>query len=785
VGEEIKRIQKEGIRTDSYYIMDPYGDYLYVPTKFLADFNEENGGFSYSFNVTWENDNLSNKVTSTGNAKADEYAYIEMWLKMYNKYKSDPISEEKMATRIEELTPTETWQEIKNNNPDIYNILMNIQQSLTSTFASYGLYESDAEIEDKSLILYTYYRLGQDLFTKAKTDAQTINGDWRMNSDEIIRTFEEYKYTTLTSTLLLPTTGETQQLKLVVKVLNRTIDPSDVQIKDEDGNVYTDYVIENPFTQTQEDIPNIVTIDGTDYTVIWKNVNIRPAGNLSADKTIYGNIKNSSGQQVSMKLTVNKWAYTGMRYNSGTNTNGDPAHTNMNSNGYLNFYFNGYQEYSSEDYYQVVFNVYTASSEESTARFINFYPQDSRLLKNTTSDADMNEVKQRKDYIIYWDSSIKATVINNSSNAVSAVGNLSIGNGTVGQFNITALADTTVTGVVVQGKYFYEEMVINKIQLISMESGKYYEDVAPYLMAQSAETTLITDPTLTLPETGKVLINDGHVNYDHSDIKVRLVWNTSYESAINKLEGFVRHTYKDVATNEVNAKAKNILMNFNLTDTEKTQLIREATAYIKYRDGCEHLGTQCDECEAKAYQLLCLDEKYDYNGNETYLNGGINGNHLLTVVVQVGKSMSLYTTTVKVKMVFSDLTVKGNYHLTDPSGSELDPDNYTLYSAVPQNNLPETAYIAVRSSYWKEDTNKNSYLAENSISPYNTQDTYIYKLLDMYNEVNINRPHLDSSNLIKVTDIMYGNIQNGRVSSTSFKIDGVIYYSDLISFVVG
>lgn len=786
VGQEIKRIQKEGIRTDSYYIMDPYGDYLYVPTKFIADFNEENGGFSYSFNLTWENDSLSNRVTSSGNAKSDEYAYIEMWIKMYNKYKADPISKEKLDIRIDELTPTQNWQEIKDENPSIYNILMNIQQNLTVSFASYGIFESGATLDEKSLILYKYYRFGQDLLGLAKTDAQTINGDWRMNSAEIIRTFEEYKYTTLTSTLLLPTTGETQQLRFVVKVLNRTIDSGDIKIKDKNGNVYTEYVIENPFTQTQEDIPSIVTIGGTDYPVIWKNVNIRPAGNLSGDKTIYGNIKNSTGQQVTLQLIVNKWAYTGMRYNSGTNTNGDPIHTNMNSNGYLNFYFNGYQEYSSEDYYQVAFNVYTASGQESTASFINFYPQDSRLLKNTTSDADMSEVKLRKDYIIYWDSSVKATVISNANNAINAVGNVSIGNGTVGQFNLTTLADTTVSGVVVQGRYFYEEMVVNKIQLITLESGKYYEDVLPYLMAGSAETTLITDPTLTLPITGKVIINNGHVDYNYSDIKVRLIWNTSYEAAINRLEGFVRHTYKDVATNEVNARAKNILMNFNLTDTEKLQLIREATAYIKYRDGCGHLGTVCNECEVKAYQLLCLDEKHDFTGSESYLNGGINGNRLVTVVVQVGKSTALYTTTVKVKMVFSDFTSKGNYYLTNPSLSELDPTNYTLYSGkISQNNLPQSVYMKVRSDYWNDASNKNSYVAESGISPYNTQDTYIYKLLDMFNEVNVDRPHLEGCNLVKVTDIVYGEVKNGQIASKSFKIDGVEYNSNLIAFVVG
>ncbi|HKL74203.1 MAG TPA: hypothetical protein VJ903_04860 [Clostridia bacterium] len=782
---EIRRVQEEGIRSDSYYIIDPYGDYLYVPTKFIADFNEENGGFSYIFSATWSNDTISNNVNSKGNAKSDEYSYIEMWLKLYDKYKEYPISKERLDEVLANVTPSETWAEIKENNTEIYGILLNIQQTLINTFANYNIFEEATTIDEKSLILYTYYRAGQNLYNRAKNEAFNINTSWGMNSAEILREFEEYKYTTLTSSLFLTTTMETQQLKLVVKVLNQTIDVGDIQIKDEEGNVFEEFVIENPFTQTKEDIPSIVTINGTDYPVVWKNVTIRPTGNLSAnDKTIYGNIKNSSGQQVSMTLTVNKWAYTGMRYLSGTNPDGSDKFTYMNSDGYLNFYFSAYQEYSASDYYQVVFNVYDSPSTNSTATFVNFYPQDSRLLINTTSDADMAEVKERKDYVIYWDSNVKASVINNASSTISAEGNVFLGNATVGEFNLTGLADTTVTGVVTKGKYAYEEMVINKIQLIDIDSGTYYNDVAPYLMAMSGEVALVTDPTMHLPMSGVIMINDGLVDYEHSDIKVRLIWNSSYELAINKLEGFIRYAYKeDVATNEVTAKAKNILMNFDRTETEQAQLIKDATAYIRYRDGCTHLGTECDSCQAGAYKLLCINEKYDYTGLESYLTGGINGKHTVTVVVQVGKSMALYTTTMKVRMVFGDFTSHGNYYLTNPNISENDPTNYTRYNSVPEGNLPTTVYVAVRKNYWNEALAKNSYVAEGTISPYNTTDTYIYKLLDMFNESKV--PGDSDVSFIKVTDIVYGDVSFGQVSSTSFKIDQVTYNSNLISFIVG
>lgn len=785
IAAEIKRVQKEGVRTDSYYILDPYGDYLYVPTRLIADFNEDRGGFSYTFRVTWSNDTVSGKATAQGNARADEYAYIEMWLRIYEKYMNYEISREKLDELLLTATPEITWAEIKTENVAIYDILMNIQQNLTRTFENYGLYPESLSIDEKSIILYTYYRAGQNLYNRAKNEPFTINTSWGMNSDEIVRTFDEYKYVTLTASLYLATTMETQQLRMVVKVLDRTVDPGDIKIKDKEGTVYTEYVIENPFTQTVDDIPGFVTIGGVDYPVIWKNVTIRPAGNLgAADKTIYGNIKNSNGQQVSLRLVVNKWAYTGMRYLSGTNPDGSDKFTYMNQNGYLSFYFNGYQEYSSEDYYQVVFNVYSSSSGQSTARFVNFYPEDSRLLVNTTNDDDMEEVKQRKAYIIYWDTNVKAAVINSASNAVNSEGSVSLGNATVGQFNLTGLSDTSVSGVVTRGKYYYEEMVIDKIQLIDIDSGIYYEDVRPYLMARSGETTLVTDPTMYLPVSGKVQIHNGLVDYTYSDIKVRLVWNASYEAAINRLEGFVRYSYPDTATNEVTSRAKNILMNFDRSETEEAQLVKDAMAYVKYRDGCTHLGIECDRCELEAYKLLCLRERYDYTGNESYLAGGINGNRDITVIVQVGKSIALYTTTVKVKVVFGDFTSKGYYYLVDAGQSETDPDNYAQYGIVASNALPATVYIAVRTNYWNAAQVRNSYAAEGIISPYNTTDTYIYKLLDMFNEIDVDKPHTAGYNLIKVTDIVYGGIRYGQVSSTSFKINGITYISDLITFMV-
>lgn len=782
IGCEIKRIQKEGVRTDSYYILDPYGDYLYVPTKLVADFNEEYGGFSFSFNITWSNDYISNNVSYQGNAQSDEYALIEMWAEIYNRYATINVPREKMDELFNSLKPQSSWENIKADNQHIYNILMNIETNLVNTFATYNFYAPDAPVEEKALILYNYYLAGQNLHYKAVNEAPAINITWGMNSEEILRCFEEFKYHTLIGNLYLSTTHQNQDLRMVVKVLDRTIDKGDIEIrhKDTGDRVYTEFVVENPFTTTINDLPNIVNINGTDYEIIWNNVSISPTGNLNSANRIDGNIKNSSGQSVSMYLIINKWSYTAMRRRTGT-SNGEDVFTYMNSNGFLNFYFNEYQEYSSEDYYQIVFNVSSLDNQGKTvteSQNVIFYPENSRLLINTTYDDQMAEVKARKNYILYWDSNAMQKIIQEPQ-----VGNVYLGNAIVGNFNLTRLADPSVNGVVTRGKYFYENIDIEKIQLIMIDSKEpYYWDVKDYIMAREGEATLITDAYSTLPMTGEVVLSDSNINYEFSKIKVRFIWNTPYETVINKLEDFVKEAFPDVET--PNLKAKSILLNIERTETEEEELLKKAIEYVKKHNQCGHLGSHCPECEKAACQLLCIREKYEFNNNASFLSGGINGNQSVTVILQIGKSATLYTKRITVKVVFSDFAPKGNYILTDPYGDENDPANYTLLNTVEQGALPSTVYVAVRSDYWNDAQNKNSYAAENIISPYNTNDNYIFKLLDNHNRILDGKPHVAGMNLIKVTDIVYGESSYGQISSTSFVIDGVRYESNLIRFAL-
>jgi hypothetical protein len=781
IGIEIKRVQDEGILNDSYYIVDPYGNYLYIPTELIADFDEETGGFSYTFTVNWSNDTLSNNSTYTGNAKADEYAFVEMWLEIYDTFEEDENAIAYLDYIYDNNVVTDTWDEVKANNLDIYNILMNIENNLTSTFDSYGIYDDTATTDEKALCIYNYYIVGAELYNRASEEPDAVNENGELDSDEIIRCYEEFKYTTLTGSLYLSSTMESQSIRFVVEVIDRSVDSGDIEIKDEDGIVYTDFVIDNPFTTTEYDLPSIVEIDGTEFSVIWKNVNISPIGNLSStNRVIYGNIKNSNGQQVSMTLTVNKWAYTTFRRVTGTTDEGEDVFTRMDSSGYLKFYFNTYQEYSSEDYYQIVFNVSSLDSDgeiETESRAVIFYPEDSRLLVNTTNDEEMDEVKLRENYIIYWDSAAKTSVI--SEDVSSAEGSVSIGNEIVGSYTLTRLIDTTVTGVVTEGIYYNEEMVIDKIQLISLDqSATYYDDVSEYLLKASGEVPVIMDAESTFPLTGTVEIYDGNVDYSYSDIKVRIIWNSGYDTAISRLEGFVKYTYTDVATNEVTEKAKNILMNYDRTESELEELLEEAIAYCKYYYNCSDYDTN----KESAYELLCIYEKYDFEDAENFLNGGTIGNQTATVIVQVGSSTALYKTTITTMVIFSDYTPKGYYYLTDSNISENDPTNYTEFSPVQESNLPDTVYIAVRSSYWDSTENTNSYTVEGLIKPYG--DNYMYKLLDMYNEIDESGAHLSTMNLIKVTDIIYGSESNGQISSTSFTIDGVVYNSNLISLTV-
>lgn len=792
VAKEIRRIQGL-VESDSKYVMDPYGDYLYVPSKYVADFNEETGGFSYVFNATWESDNISGKASYKGNQNDDVTTFINLWLDLYETYKSDGEVIEKLDsllnTKLSSDNYSISWDEIKANNPEEINLSFVEDLASKYTFAiSQAIIDlekgttEEKTFKAKAKMLYLFYLTAKDIKDASKIYQEnevTFLSIYRMELVDFERLYNENKYSALKTNVYLNTINYGQDIKLLVEVLDKSLEEEELEkiYKPEDENeYYTEYKINNPFVETVDDLPSFINVDGKRMEIIWKNVTISPSGNLEVeDKIIYGNIKNANGQSVQLKLTVNSWVYTGINKEIG-----EGQFSRMDSGGYLNYYFSKYQEYSGDDRYQVVFDVKSINDEGKTVtetKKIIFYPTDSYLLVNSSDDELMNEVRERKNYVMYWDENIKNSVVQNEllggMETTVYLGNQD------GSYSLNKLADSTSSKTVTKARYYYENMSVDKIKLLNpSETEEYYQDVKDYLMAISGETTIIIDPVNYLPETADILLDEANVNvkYVHSEITTRLLWNNvSFNTAIGRLENFVREVYPDTATNEIREKAKNILMNVNISESEKAELISLAMEYLE--PNYNRLGEKEQEnVRIEACKLLCINQICDYSGSFGYLTGGI-GSLTAVLLVRIGQNTEIYVENVHVKAVYSDYSPLGIYYEDETDGT------FKQLSSVSETEQPKELYIKIKSEYWDKASNKNSYKAAGAQAPYNTNDNYVYKLLDMFNKSKESDIVIDNERLQRLDNITYQTVGNMLFSET-FEINGRVYKSNILQLPI-
>src|SRR5699024_5028399 len=136
----------------------------------------------------------------------------------------------------------------------------------------------------------------------------------------------------------------------------------------------------------------------------------------------------------------------------------------------INFYFSHSLQYSAEDSYLVKFNVYTLGSGGKTTveyKEVEFYPEDSEMLVNSTNDNEMEKVEGRKNYVIYWDEMSVSTALNNNSSSVE--GDLLLGNEIVGQHNITTLGGSSAS-IPKRAYYSSENMFVEKLALSELDT---------------------------------------------------------------------------------------------------------------------------------------------------------------------------------------------------------------------------------------------------------------------------------------------------------------------------
>lgn len=766
IAREIKKIQAINVE-EGYYYIDPYYGYIAVPTKVIIDFDENSGGFSYTTTVSWTNDTVTGNVTYAGNARNDVYGYVSMWTELWDAtdsagsylYRNKDVMKEISAAADEE-TNDKTWSRIKAENVAISNILLILESD-----AMINTYFTNTEIaelgkENCIIDLYGRYAKGKALLAKDPS-AVTESG---VRYDEAKNLFDRAKYTELNAVVNNSDTKQTQEISIVTVVRDRTLPSSQLRVLDDKGSQQTKVEVENPFEYSAKDLPNRIKVGDEYFEIVWSDVSINPLGNLSASThTVYGNIKNSSGQRVSIELYVCRWEYAGVVNKSGGSI--------MNP---LNFYFSESLKYSAEDSYDVRFNVYELVNGVETIkeyRTVTFYPEDSALLVNTTDDDGMKEVLARKNYVMYWDEMAVNNVINN--HAANVEGDLALGNERVGSHNLTSLSlNSGNTKLPKKAKYFYEDLTIDKLALIGDNYGL------------SGNVTGITATDMYLPMTGKVTVNTNNIVYD-DDLQVRILWNYSYSAAIQRLVSFVEYAYPEVEEGMRRQYAINIIMNYASRSVEAQQeLVDNAIRYYK-----ERLMTDNDkdmtekEIYDAACQLLMYNEKYDFTSNTIDITGGA-AMKTATVLLRYGESSYVRIVEMKVRLLFGDYTpVK--YYVATGEGESFAYDEIAAVNTV--NDLPKELYIGVRTKYWNDTENKSQYITDGVRAPYDQISDDAYKLLHDAFFVGNDDPSVDHINAlrrIKISEIVYGDVVDGYAVSESFVMDGVRYESNLIKIRV-
>lgn len=772
---EIKKVQKINVEEGTYYI-DPYYDYIVLPNKVLMEFDERTGGFAYTTEVSWNNDNVSGNVTYKGNGKNSVYGYVYMWTEGQKIYENNRfLAEIDEEVENNPSIKDRSWNQIKSASGSISDVILILESN-----AFLSLYYTDEELQtigrEKCIIeLYKRYVKGKKLLD---TEVSTVNAAG-VSYTAVKGLYNYSVYATVNATVNNVNTKRTQELSLVVVVKDRTLLNSELRVLDNDGNQWTEVPVENPFKYSVKDLPNRIKVGDEYLEIVWSDVSITPLGNLNASTfDIYGNIKNAGGQQVQIKLYVNRWEYAGMTKNGQA----------LNP---LNFYFSDSLRYSSEESYEVRFNVYSYGNPTPKYQEVTFYPEDSVMLVNTVDDSKMAEVLQYRNYVIYWDE----MAINSAAaqRGIAVEGDVALGNERVGTHNLTSLTLGSSYIGPKKGRYIYEDMSLTKLGMEVLDEE--------YYMGLSGNAVVVTSLDRALPTTAKIEINkSSNVNYDEDKCEVRVLWNYTYADALSRLIRFVEYAYPQIEEGARASYATSIIMNYaERSETARAEMEDLAVEYYKAR-----LQTNPDmteqEIRKEAKQLLMYDETYDFNRNPLDIKGGAVIKRV-TVLVRYEGSDYIRQISFNVRIIFADYSSKG-YYIDNPVQGGDNPAFIRLERVT--GYAPTELYVGVRTDYWNEEIKstqgevlrpeQSGYDTDGTISPYDNVNKQIYEILDLIyggnDEDSLFMPS-EGVRLIKVTGIVYkqderGNyvLEDGCIVSESYYIDGIRYTGDLIKIRV-
>ena len=352
-----------------------------------------------------------------------------------------------------------------------------------------------------------------------------------------------------------------------------------------------------------------------------------------------------------------------------------------------------------------------------------------------------------------------------------------------------------------------------------------FEEIKGELAGKSGQINLIMDVDSYYPNTGLVTLLENNVKYDPSELKVRLLWNQNYDAVVSNLKSFVSQMYPDVDASARELFAINLLVNWpNMSKNEQKDVIALAKEY--YRNINSYLKDAYTDQDATndAYNLLAIFERYDFTQNPVRLGGGGDTDVIVTVLIMVDGSTSVYTQSLSVKVIFSDYNPLGYYQYDSLYASYTEYlasiDNNTHYETVtvtnsmnkkpiPQNTYFEykqggyvltgdnvfmmgktyyrlktnSVFIAVPATYW--DGTEDVYTAHGKNAPYDNIGDSMYKLLQFVHTAKIKKGEFApvsiagiNCRMVAVDNVYWTyNQQTGLMMSSEFTItvDGNVY----------
>ena len=326
------------------------------------------------------------------------------------------------------------------------------------------------------------------------------------------------------------------------------------------------------------------------------------------------------------------------------------------------------------------------------------------------------------------------------------------------------------------------------------DTCKLYNEIEDTLLANNGQVSIVMSANNYYPTTGLVELFENNVNYGKDVLDIRLVWNQTFSNIIAGLKPFVAYAYPDVEDASRESYSINLLMDWpNKSVYEQQEIIELAKDYMFALKG--YTGVYTDEqCTLDAYNLLAINETYNFANDVEKLKGGANNMVRVTVLARVNGNTVVYQQQMTVRVMFLDYTpikyltkgVDGNYYdLQGAAGSNttITANNYDKF-----NNI----YIAVRTEYWDVANSVNAYT---TTPPYDNLSDVGYKMLQIKSDVTtttLSGAEIELENIggkvykiIPVSGVVWRyEEKTNMLISENFTINGVSYSSNLLQITL-